>query len=86
MDMDRLESLPSMFLILDGNTYALWSDRNQTYLLAIGVDVWLLVKNGYTIPKTRPKGSTTKKLHRDNAMPISAIMGGLSDYDKNKLG
>lgn len=84
--MDRCESLPATFLILDGNNYALWSDRMQTYVLAIGVDVWLSVDNGYTKLKSRPKGSTEKKLHRDNAMVISAIMGGLSNSDKNKLG
>ena len=84
--MDRFESLPSMFLILDRNNYALWSNRMQTYLLAIGVDVWISVKNGYTKPKSRPKSSVTNKLHRDNAKAISAIMSGVSDSNKNKVG
>ena len=84
--MDRFESLLSMFLILDGNNYALWSNMMQTYLLSIEVDVWLSVENGYTKPKSRPKGSARKKLHRDNAKAISAIMSGLSKFDKNKLG
>ena len=84
--MDRFEILPTTFFILDGNNYVLCSDRMQTSLLDIGVDVWLSIENGYTKPKTRPKGSSAKNLHRDNAMEISAIMSGLSDFDKNKVG
>ena len=55
MNMDRLESLPSTFPILDGNNYALRSDRMQTYLLAIGVDVLLSVENGYKKPNSDQK-------------------------------
>ena len=54
------------------------------YLKAL--DLRKLVENGYTKPKSRPKGLAAKKLHRDNEKAISAIMSDLSDSNNNKVG
>jgi hypothetical protein len=40
-----------MITLFDGNNYALWSDRVKTLLLAIGVDVWISIENGYNPQK-----------------------------------
>ena len=58
----------------------------KLYLQAVGCDIWKFVENDYTPPKSKPKSSVAKKLHRDNEKEISAIMSGLSDFDKNKVG
>lgn len=56
------------------------------YLKALDHDICKLVDNRYTKQKFKPKGLAAKKLHRDNEKVISAIMGGLSNFDKNKVG
>ena len=37
------------FPIFDGNDYIYWSDRMKIRLQAINVDLWNIVKNGYTV-------------------------------------
>ena len=65
--MDQFESISSnSILIFDGNNYALWSNRMHTYLMDIGVDVWLSVENGYKPSKTPPTNFEEKKASNCN--------------------
>ena len=64
--------------LLGDDGYVIWSMRMKLYLQALGYDVWQSIENGYTPPKSRPKGSATKKLHRDNAKAMSNILSVLS--------
>ena len=60
--MDRFEIVSSnTILIFDGNNYALWSNRMKNYLLAIRVDVWKSIVNGYNPSKTPPIDLDEKK-------------------------
>ena len=60
--MDRFGSVSSnMILIFYVNSYALWSDRLRTFLLAIGVDVQISIENGYNPSKNPPTDPDEKK-------------------------
>jgi hypothetical protein len=41
--------------------YAFWSIRMQTYLMALGFDIWKSVMIGYTTPKTPPTDNTQEE-------------------------
>ena len=72
--------------LLGEDGYVIWIMRMKLYLQELRYDIQLSVENEYTPPKSIPKGSAAKKLHRDNSKVIRAIMSGLSDSDKNKVG
>jgi hypothetical protein len=60
--MDGFECVSSnMIPIFDRNNYALWSDRVKTFLLDIGMDVWISVENGYNPSKSPPIDPDEKK-------------------------
>jgi hypothetical protein len=50
----------------------------RAFLQARGFNIWKLVLDGYTTPKGRPKGETTKKIQKENAMALNIILRGLS--------
>lgn len=50
------------------------------------VDVWNIVENGYTPPKSRLKGATARKLHKCHATIRNESMYSLSDDEKAKVG
>jgi hypothetical protein len=46
--MDQSENISSnSIMIFNGNNYVLWSNTMHTYLMDIGVDVWISIENGY---------------------------------------
>ena len=64
--------------LFDGINYALWSIRMKLFLQSQGLDVWMAVENGYTIPDTTPVvGTTKRRLMECNAKVVYAIQGGL---------
>jgi hypothetical protein len=40
--------------LFDKTNYAFWSIRMQTYLMALGFDIWKSFMTGYTTPTTPP--------------------------------
>ena len=84
--MDRFESISSNSIpIFDGNNYLLWSNRMHTYLMAIGVDVWLSVENGYKPPKTPPTDPEEKKASNCNYKARNNILQALSPTIQSKV-
>ena len=55
----------------------------QAYLEAIGV--WKSVVTGYTAPK-KVKTSAQKEAKKNNSMAMEAILEGLADIQKKKIG
>jgi hypothetical protein len=68
----------NMDLLFDITNYALWSIRMQTYLMALGFDIFQLVMTSYTTPKTPPIDVARKKPSENHAKSMSAILCGLS--------
>ena len=71
-------------MIFDRNNYALWSNRLQTYVLALGVDVWLSIVNGYKTPKNPPTNLDEKKLCSCNYKARQNILNALYQLFKPK--
>jgi hypothetical protein len=70
---------------IDGNNYAYLSNRMQTYLIALGVDIWLSVVNGYEVPKNTPTNPDEKKLMSCNSKVVHVIISGLTPIVSNKV-
>ena len=84
--MDRFESVSSnTILIFDGNNYVLWSDRVKTFLLAIGVYVWLSVENGYNPSKNPLTDPDEKKACNCNYKARHNILNELSPTIQTKV-
>ena len=78
-DMDMQENFSKNGApLFDGNNYTFWRIRMRVFPMAQGYDIWHTIENGYTTPKTRPKYSTSKKLNKNNARALNAILSGLS--------
>jgi hypothetical protein len=60
--MDDHENFPNGIQQFDGSNYAYWSDRVKTYLIALGVEIWYSVVNGYVIPKNAPTNPNENNL------------------------
>ena len=84
--MDRFESVSSnMILIFDGNNYALWSNRMHTFLLAIRVDVWLSIENGYKPSKTPATDPDEKEACSCNYKARNNILNALSPAIQSRV-
>jgi hypothetical protein len=57
----------------------------ETYLKAIGVDVWFSIASGYNAFK-KPKTGTQKEEKRNNKLAIDTILDGLTNLVKSKVG
>ena len=57
----------------------------ETYLKALGADVWFSVSSGYNALK-KPKTGTQKEPKRNNKLEIDTILDGLTDSVKSKVG
>jgi len=77
--MDGWERLSSNKApLFDGNNYALWIIRMQTYMMALGFDVWHSIVSNYTSPKTPPTDTNGNKLCNNNVRAMNTILCGLS--------
>ncbi|XP_059070783.1 uncharacterized protein LOC131860394 [Cryptomeria japonica] len=56
----------------------------ETYLSSVGYDVWMSVKNGYTVPTT-PTNLDAKREYEHNTKAKHAILSGLSDIEFVKV-
>ena len=62
----------------DGTNYAFLSIRMKLFLQSSGLDVWMVVENGYTGPTTTLVASETKRrLMECNEKVMYALIGGL---------
>jgi hypothetical protein len=57
----------------------------ETYLKALGEDVWFSVASGYNALK-KPKTAAQKEAKRNNKLAIDTILDGLTDSVKSKVG
>jgi hypothetical protein len=69
----------------DGSNFEYWKNRMETYLKALGEDVWISVASGYNSSK-KPKTATQKEAKRNNKLAIDTILDGLTDSVKSKVG
>jgi hypothetical protein len=67
--------------LFDRTKYAFWSIRMQTYIMALGFDIWQLVVTGYTTPKTPPTGAIRKNPSENNAKSMNSILCGLLESE-----
>jgi hypothetical protein len=72
--------------VFDGQNYEIWSSRMKVFLEAQGYDVWYSVVTGYTASKKPLKTATKKELKRNNKIAMDAILDGLPDSVKVKVG
>ena len=59
--------------IFDGMNYAYWSIKMETYLTAIGFDIWQSVVDGYTPPQNPPTDTVGKRKCENNTKAKHAI-------------
>ena len=52
----------------------------------MGFYVWNSVVSGYIAPKRPPKSTTKKELKKNNIMTMDAILDGLWDFVKARIG
>ena len=57
----------------------------ETYLTALGVDVWISFASGYNASK-KPKTATHKEAKMNNKLTIDTSLDGLTDSVKSKVG
>ena len=57
----------------------------HVYLEVEGIDVWKSVLTRYTPPK-KVKTTTRKEVKKNNSMAMEAILEGLTDIQKKKIG
>ena len=69
----------------DGNNYACWRNKAETYLTSLGVDIWLSFFNGYKVPKTTPIDPNEKKSMSCNAKARHVSLGGLTPTIASKV-
>jgi hypothetical protein len=72
--------------VFDGQDYEIWSHRMRVFLQAQGIDVWHSVVIGYTTSKKPLKTAAKKELKRNNKIAMDAILDGLPDSVKVKVG
>jgi hypothetical protein len=83
--MDRQEGFSTnRSSLFDGSNYAFWSIIMKTYLMSLGFDIWIVVKNGYTNPTTPPIDTIGKGISYNNAKSMNAILCGLVDFKFSK--
>ena len=79
------EKIPNGIPPFDGSNFEHWSNRMETYLKSLGVDVWFSVASGYNALK-KPKTIAQKEAKRNNKLAIDTILDGLTNSVKSKVG
>jgi hypothetical protein len=72
--------------LFNETNYEIWSIRMKEFMGAMGYDVWNSVVSGYTPPKRPPKSAMKKELKINNKLAMDAILEGLSESMKIKIG
>jgi hypothetical protein len=71
-------NIPNGIPPFDGKKFEYWKNRLETYLKALGKDVWISVASGYNALK-KPKSVAKKEAKMKNKLAIDTIMDGLTD-------
>jgi hypothetical protein len=79
------DNIPNGIPPFDGSKFEYWSNRMETYLKALGADVWFSVASRYNALK-KPKTAAQKEGKRNNKLAIDTILDGLTDSVKSKVG
>jgi hypothetical protein len=69
----------------NGEKYALWRKKIQTYIQAHGFDVWKSMVDGYKSPTTPPTDKDGKKLAENNSRAKNAIQNGVDESIFTKI-
>jgi hypothetical protein len=69
----------------NGENYALWSKKIQTYIQEHIFDVWKSVVDGYKAPTTPPIDNDGKKLVENNSKSNNAIQNGVDESIFRKI-
>jgi hypothetical protein len=69
----------------DGRNFEYWINRMETYLKALGADVWFSIASGYNALK-KPKTAAQKEAKRNNKLATDTILDGLTYSVKSKVG
>jgi hypothetical protein len=83
--MDHHEHISNRIQKFYGRNYAYWSDRVKTYLMALGVDIWYSIVNGYVIPNNAPTDPNEKKLMSCTSKAKHFILAALAPTIARKL-
>jgi uncharacterized lipoprotein YehR (DUF1307 family) len=83
--MDDHEHISNGIQKFDGRNYSYWSDRVKTYLMALGVDIWYSVVNGYAIPNNAPIDPNEKKFMSCNSKVRHVILAALAPSIASKV-
>jgi hypothetical protein len=79
------DNIPNGISPFDGSNFEYWKNRMETYLKALGEDVWFSVSLGYNALK-KPKIASQKEAKRNNKLAIDTILDGLTCLVKSKVG
>jgi hypothetical protein len=79
------DNIPNGIPPFDGSNFEYWKNRMETYLKALGANVWFSVASGYNALK-KPKTATHKEAKRNKKLAIDTILDGLTDSMKSKVG
>jgi hypothetical protein len=78
-------NIPNGIPPFDGRNFEYWKNRMETYLKALGEDVWISVSSGYNASK-KPNTAAQKEEKRNNKLAIDTILDGLTYSVKSKVG
>jgi hypothetical protein len=79
------DNIPNGIPPFDGSNFEYCKNRMETYLKALGANVWFSVASGYNSLK-KPKTAAQKEAKRNNKLAIDTILDGLTDSVKSKVG
>lgn len=71
--------------LFTGTNYAFWKVRMKTYLMSLGIEVWVIVMMGYEEPKETASDKDAKLNFITNAEAMSAPLSGLCDSEFIKV-
>jgi len=71
--------------LFDDTNYSFWILKMQTYLSALGYEIWGATKNGYTAPSITITDAADKNAYENNSKAKNAIMCGLVDNELVKV-
>ena len=79
--MERQEGLSTnKALRFDGMDNSFWKLKMEVYLQSLGVDIWVLVENGYHGPKMSPNDPMVKRKYEHNVKTINALLCGMEYF------
>lgn len=71
--------------LFDVINYSFWRLGMQTYLNALGYEIWEVTKNGYIVPSMPIIDAMNKKTYESNLKATNFIMCGLVDSELVKV-